>query len=318
MKRAVGILLVVIMCVALYGCQCKHIYTAATCTVPATCTKCGETNGEALGHEWTDATCATAKTCTRCGAKDGEPLQHIWDEATCETAKKCELCGATDGEPLGHKWKPATCTEPAICSVCGKTEGDPAGHSVSEWSIVSESTCSVAGIREGFCKNCGETVKAELSLRDHTPSEWIITVPATKDSDGTHVKQCIECGAELESESFTMTEEEIEEQFKSMCSYISYEDLLRNPGAHKGEYIELSGTVFQVVSEAKNELYLSAYFVKSGNNITLVMIDNFGAPSRILEDDYITVWGTVDDLYTYETIRGNSNTIPQIRAEYWQ
>ena len=33
---------------------CEHEWTEATCFDPKTCTRCGETEGEALGHKWTD------------------------------------------------------------------------------------------------------------------------------------------------------------------------------------------------------------------------------------------------------------------------
>ena len=33
----------------------EHSWTEATCTMPKTCTVCGETEGEALGHQWSEA-----------------------------------------------------------------------------------------------------------------------------------------------------------------------------------------------------------------------------------------------------------------------
>ena len=40
---------------------CSHVYNAATCTEPQTCSKCGATKGSALGHT------TSTSTCTRCG-----------------------------------------------------------------------------------------------------------------------------------------------------------------------------------------------------------------------------------------------------------
>ena len=42
--------------IVLTGCGHEHEWTKATCTEPKTCTKCGETEGEALGHRWKEAT----------------------------------------------------------------------------------------------------------------------------------------------------------------------------------------------------------------------------------------------------------------------
>ena len=38
--------------------------------------------------------------------------------------------------------------------------------------------------------------------------------------------------------------------------------------------------------------------------------------SRILEDDIITMYGTMNDLVTYESILGQSITIPSMTAKY--
>ena len=55
MKRIISALLLVIMLLSLSACGCEHEWASATCTSPKTCTKCGETEGEALGHTWAEA-----------------------------------------------------------------------------------------------------------------------------------------------------------------------------------------------------------------------------------------------------------------------
>lgn len=84
----------------LTGCCMSHEWKEATCSEPKTCTKCGETEGEALGHTWVDATCAEAKHCSVCGETEGEPLEHTLTEANYQQPATCEICGETVGEPL--------------------------------------------------------------------------------------------------------------------------------------------------------------------------------------------------------------------------
>lgn len=129
MKKAVAIILVVLMLVSSTACCFKHEWEDATCTEPRTCEKCGKTEGEELGHEWEDATCILPKTCSVCGATKGDALGHTWIEATCTEPKTCSVCKATEGEPLGHDgvWETATvdnitATETLCskCSVCGE------------------------------------------------------------------------------------------------------------------------------------------------------------------------------------------------------
>ena len=115
---------------------CEHDWVDATCTEPKTCSKCGETDGEANGHT-EEIVAGTAATCTEEGLTDG---------------KKCSVCGVTTVEQtaiaaLGHKEETvagtaATCTEAGMtdgkkCSVCGvittqQTAIDALGHKAGE------------------------------------------------------------------------------------------------------------------------------------------------------------------------------------------
>ena len=76
-----------------------HNYTkvsgsGATCTAAGNsvmkCSNCGDQKTEtqkALGHKWTAATCTAAKKCSRCGITEGNALGHT------TTSGKCGRCG---------------------------------------------------------------------------------------------------------------------------------------------------------------------------------------------------------------------------------
>lgn len=49
-KKEVFVLILGLITLLLSGCSCRHKWQEATCTEPKTCSKCGETEGEALGH----------------------------------------------------------------------------------------------------------------------------------------------------------------------------------------------------------------------------------------------------------------------------
>ncbi len=100
MKRTM-LILTVLLCALLTGCCLSHEWQEATCEVPKTCAKCGETEGEALGHSWQDAACTEAKICSVCAATEGEPLGHKdLTEANYQQAAVCGVCGEEVGEPL--------------------------------------------------------------------------------------------------------------------------------------------------------------------------------------------------------------------------
>lgn len=124
-KRVLAIGFVLVCCFSLAGCLCRHEWSAALCDAPSTCTKCGETEGEALGHTWAEASCTEAKSCSRCGITEGEAMGHDWTEADCENAPVCGRCGASEGEALGHNWQDATTEAPKTCLRCADTEGEP-------------------------------------------------------------------------------------------------------------------------------------------------------------------------------------------------
>lgn len=102
MKRSVQLIACLLLCTVpfLAACGHEHVWEPATCTEPATCSECGETEGEPLGHSWQEATCTTPKTCTVCGETEGEALGHDWIPATHDAPETCSRCGETRGEPL--------------------------------------------------------------------------------------------------------------------------------------------------------------------------------------------------------------------------
>lgn len=125
MKKTKALIISTVVTFILTGCCMSHEWKESTCTEPKTCTKCGETEGEALGHTWAEATCSSPKTCTVCGETEGKTLAHIWVDATCSTPKTCSVCGETAGEALGHMMTEANYQQPATCEVCGETVGAP-------------------------------------------------------------------------------------------------------------------------------------------------------------------------------------------------
>ena len=120
---------------------CSHSYKDATCTAPKTCSKCGATEGNALGHSWNAATCTAPKTCSKCGTTEGNALGHTHQPVTCTAGATCTVCGAAI-PAAEHKYTDATCTTPKTCSICGATEGSVLAHSYQN------GTCTGCGAEE--------------------------------------------------------------------------------------------------------------------------------------------------------------------------
>lgn len=104
-KRSVFVMLAVVLVAALFLAVlfgfCRHTWVEATCEHPRCCSKCGETEGEALGHHWIDATCTIARHCIVCSVVDGDPAGHTLGEEIrqfdpvngfCRIQQQCTVC----------------------------------------------------------------------------------------------------------------------------------------------------------------------------------------------------------------------------------
>ena len=110
------------------------------------------------------------------------------------------------------------------------------------------------------------------------------------------------------------------EEYKASCESVSYIDLSRNPNNYVGQNAVFTGQVVQVQ--------------ENGNAVTLrinVTKDKYGMwddtcyidyqrkdsnESRILENDIVTVYGTIKGIKSYTAVLGNQISIPHIVAEY--
>lgn len=91
MKRISALL--IILCLLLAGCGCKHDWEEATCRDPRTCRLCGEIEGEVLGHDYQAATCTQGEICLRCGKERGDALGHTpAAPANYQRGEVCETC----------------------------------------------------------------------------------------------------------------------------------------------------------------------------------------------------------------------------------
>lgn len=95
----------------------SKVTTEATCTSNGTITytcSCGDSYTEstpALGHNWSNADCTHCKTCSRCGATEGSALGHDYREHT-ETihhpgeiifTEVCYDCGYVGNDQVDHR-----------------------------------------------------------------------------------------------------------------------------------------------------------------------------------------------------------------------
>ena len=109
------------------------------------------------------------------------------------------------------------------------------------------------------------------------------------------------------------------EAHMATCASCSYTEISRNPEAYRGQRAVFTGEVIQVMEST----FYSAYRV----NVTrgdyglwtdTIYVVYYGDTSqnRFLEDDIVTLYGELAGLETYDSIFGETITIPRLDAVY--
>ena len=115
---------------------------------------------------------------------------------------------------------------------------------------------------------------------------------------------------------------ETREEYIASCQSLPFEDLARNPDNWKGTRLSYVGQVIQVIEPSYGETVTLRVNVTEDEygwweDTILATVDIPEGNDRILEDDIITFYGECDGMYTYESIFGESISVPKIDIVYW-
>ncbi len=92
---------------------------------------------------------------------------------------------------------------------------------------------------------------------------------------------------------------------------ITYSQLARTPEPYEGKKVKFYGRVVQVL-ESDGDVAIRLAVNGDYNAMLYCEYDSSIVSSRILEDDYITIFGTSAGLYSYESTMGSTITIPGV------
>ena len=265
MKKSITILILVLVCaLALSACGCEHEWIEPGCDTPATCAKCGKTDGVPAGHIWMAATCTDPQTCDVCGVTEGAPAGHTWEDASCEEAKHCLKCHEIEGEPLGHNWVEATTEDPKTCSNCFATEGE---RIITDVRFTTAANEALFGKWSGIMELTGEmmdlpefedTIPMEITLDFSNAGDLGISVLLADEE--AFLNAIIDTTLEqsyAEFEASGMSREEADEAAKSVYG-MSLEEYVRS--------IFQDMDLNELLSSIYEEMDLGGvYFVKDGS-----------------------------------------------------
>lgn len=99
---------------------------------------------------------------------------------------------------------------------------------------------------------------------------------------------------------------------------LPYEEMARNGNNHKGEKLQITGTVIQVTDSAEGGATLRVATNGKYDDVYMVQISkNEWQSHRLLKDDVITFYGYVYGLYSYKSVMGGQITVPALIVKFY-
>ncbi|WP_029284887.1 hypothetical protein [Metabacillus indicus] len=121
-------------------------------------------------------------------------------------------------------------------------------------------------------------------------------------------------------EEYYAKEEEREKQEllakKENAKEIRFAELEKNPEKLSGEFIKYQGEIVQIMEDETSSIIRLAVTKDSyGYDINDVIYITYEGTTEFVEEDVITVYGTILGSHTYESQAGHQITLPYIEAE---
>lgn len=181
--------------------------------------------------------------------------------------------------------------------VACSSEGNATNSSVVSES--SEKTLSSAEIEES------KAAEEEARITQESIEAEELRVQESIEAEELRVQESID--AEIEEKL-----KKAEEERNDPATYntgITYDNLARNPEKYEGEKITFSGRVVQVMEDDGYSQYRVAVD-DNYDTILYIEIQHDLLESRILEDDFITIYGESIGTISYESTNSGTITIP--------
>jgi len=166
---------------------------------------------------------------------------------------------------------------------------------------------------ESIIMNCKEngTLKYKVEINNYTSltEQNLEENTILMDSEGNNLNKTV-----------TQVKNDYVNEFKDKCKTYDYKTIYRYAEDYKGKEVKYTGKVVQVIDDGD----VSSYRVNItkdrwgyyDDTVYVIYANLDNSTPRILEDDIITMYGTLGDLFSYETVMGSKLTIPSITARY--
>lgn len=124
-----------------------------------------------------------------------------------------------------------------------------------------------------------------------------------------------EGSTEKQTQSVQKSDGEFKVEYINSCLEYEYAQINRSPDTYMGKLAKFTGKVVQVEELWKSRI-LRVEVDAHGNVIYVRARDRDEGESRILENDFIEIYGELTGIKTYKALLGNKVSIPSIEAKY--
>lgn len=165
--------------------------------------------------------------------------------------------------------------------------------------------------------NTGKSVEVpqrkESSVANDTESDDEVEEETDLSVEESDIDETEEVTEEVAEEIEEETPEIDPEDLSNYRTDYDIKDVERNPAEYKDELLSFEGKIIQVMED---DVFTSYRIAINGDYDRIVYLQTFSETleERLLEDDYVTVYGIFDDLLTYETVLGANQTVPAFIA----
>lgn len=213
---------------------------------------------------------------------------------------------AKDKKPFFKKWWFwAIIAVVVIIGSTGNSESNSSTENKNETKTVAKKE-SVADKKERLKKEAEEEAEAERSWKE-----------AAIKVDEAIAKQAAE-KAQAEKQAAEKAAKEAADRDPNSYQALPYEEMARNGNNHKGEKLQITGTVIQVTDSADGGATLRVATNGNYDGIYIVQISkNEWQSHRLLENDVITFYGYVYGLYSYKSVMGGQITVPALIVKFY-
>lgn len=155
----------------------------------------------------------------------------------------------------------------------------------------------------------------ELQGKVDEAAPWFEMTAAEQEKKEAELKAAKEAKEKEEAEKLAAEKKKKEEEEKKgYDTGITYSQLARTPDDYLAKKVKFSGKVVQVMEDG-DSVGIRLAVDGDYDNIILGTFDSSIISERILEDDYITVYGLSAGIYTYESTMGASISVPSMTID---